>query len=264
MSLLEVSHLSAGYGGKDVLLDVSFSVQPGQLVGVLGANGSGKTTLLKSICHILPHRGRCTVDDTNLEHLPPKRLAALCSYIPQCSGIQIDVSVLDVVLMGYNPHLGLLEHPSPAMRKQAEAMLTLVGLPGFGNFNYMELSEGQKQLCILARTLVTGSKLLLLDEPESALDLRHRTHTLVFLRQWLSKERSAVITLHDPALALNHCDALLLLNQGVLLGCIHPQLDSLESMEEQLSRLYGSVTLLCCRDKRGSEHLVMLKEQESL
>lgn len=263
MNLLEVSHLTAGYGGKDILRDISFTLEPGQLVGILGANGSGKTTLLKSICHILPHKGSCAVAGTPLEGLSPRRLAALCGYIPQRSGIAIDISVLDVVLMGYNARLGLLEQPTRAMREQAEGLLGQVGLPGFGEKNYLTLSEGQKQLTILARTLAGEGRLLLLDEPESALDLRHRTHMLTLLRQWVGTERGGLMALHDPALALNHCDELLLLADGSLAGRIRPRRDSLPEMERQLGRLYGPVTLLRCQNKCGREHLVMLKEEES-
>lgn len=264
MSLLQVSHLSAGYGGKEILRDISFAVEPGQLVGVLGSNGCGKTTLLKAICQILPHTGSCAVEGTLLERLSPRHLAAMCSYIPQRSGITIDISTLDVVLMGYNPHLGLLEHPTRAMRAEAEGLLELVGLPGCGELNYLQLSEGQKQLCILARTLAAGSRIFLLDEPESALDLRRRTRMLMLLRQQLGDSRGAVVALHDPSLALNHCDTLFLLADGKLTGCIHPHSDTPEAMESQLAGLYGPVTLLRCQDKKGNFHLVMLKEPEAL
>lgn len=265
MSLLEVSHLCAGYGGRDILQDVSFAAEAGQLVGVLGANGSGKTTLLKAIGGILPHRGSCTVEGRALEKLSARQLATLCSYVPQRSGITIDLSALDVVLMGYNPRLGLLEHPTRAMRAEAESLLAMVGLPDCAEKNYLHLSEGQKQLCILARTLAADSSLLLLDEPESALDLHHRSHMLALLRQLIADEttpRSGIIVLHDPALALDYCDALLLLEEGRLAGCIHPRQDAPEEMERQLSRIYGAVTLLRCRDHGGAEHFVMLKDRE--
>ena len=162
---------------------------------------------------ILPHQGACLLEDSPLEGLSPRKLARLCSYIPQRSGIAIDISALDVVLMGFNPHLGLLEHPGASMRQSAIQALELVGLVGRGEDNYLTLSEGQKQLCILARTLVSDSKLLLLDEPESALDFRFRHQMLSLLRNWVtSRNRSAVVSLHDPTLALNFCDKLLLLS----------------------------------------------------
>ena len=103
MSFFTVSGLGAGYGDRAVLREVSFALEAGQLVGVLGANGSGKTTLLKAVCGILPHTGRCTLEGIGLEGLSARQLARRCSYIPQRSGIGIDLPVLDVVLMGFNP-----------------------------------------------------------------------------------------------------------------------------------------------------------------
>lgn len=263
MSFFTVSHLFAGYGNRPVIRDLSFSLGSGRVMGLLGSNGSGKTTLMKAICGILPHGGRCTLDGIPLEGLPSKKLAQRCGYIPQRSGISIDISVLDVVLMGFNPWLGLLEHPNEYMKASARETLSLVGLEKMEEENYLHLSEGQKQLCILARTLVSKTSLLLLDEPESALDFYHRYRMLRTLRTILQTEnRCALISLHDPILALNHCDDLLLLEEGRCLGILHPKEDSLEDMEAQLSRLYGPVTLAACRDKTGRSHLIMLNQQE--
>ena len=101
--MVAVNDLCAGYGKESVLKNISFSLVAGQLTGILGANGCGKTTLLKAICGILPHGGSCVLDGIKLEDCSPRELARRCSYIPQRSGITIDISVLDVVLMGFNP-----------------------------------------------------------------------------------------------------------------------------------------------------------------
>ena len=263
MSLFRVDHLSAGYGDTEILKDVSFTVPRGSITGILGANGSGKTTLLKAICGILPHSGICDLDGKKLDSLSARQLARLVSYIPQRSGVSIDISALDVVLMGFNPQLRLLDHPTKAMQDTALAALAQVGLSGRAQDNYLHLSEGQKQLCILARTLVADAKLLLLDEPESALDVRCRHRMLQIIRNWTQEDtRCAVVTLHDPALALNFCDTLLLLEGGQCIGTLRPGKDSCEQMAAMLSRLYGSVTLTTCRDRSGKEHIVMLKEEE--
>ncbi len=261
MSFFSAQGISAGYGGNNIIKDISFTVEAGCLTGILGANGSGKTTLLKAVCGILPHSGACTLDGKKLEALSPRELARHCGYIPQRSGISIDISALDVVLMGFNPRLGLLEHPNSAMQSAARAALGQVGLAGMENTNYLHLSEGQKQLCILARTLAAGSSLLLLDEPESALDFQFRHRTLETLRGWLSEgERCGIVTLHDPTLALNFCDELLLLSGGVLTGCIRPGEDPLDKMKAMLETIYGNLSLLRCRSRSGQARLLMLKE----
>ena len=259
MSILEVRQLTAGYGGKKVLQGVSFSLMPGELVGILGENGSGKTTLLKSICGIVPHGGSCLVGGMDSRSLSPRALARQVSYIPQQSGISIDLSALDVVLMGFNPRLGLLEYPSQDMKQQARRALREVGLAGREEENYQTLSQGQRQLCMLARTLVSQARLLLLDEPESALDFGGRYRMLGQLRRCLGEHCGALVTLHDPQLALNCCDRLLLLGGGKLLGEICPRQDSLESMEEKLIGLYGGLTLLRAENRQGLRQLVLLK-----
>lgn len=263
MSFFSVQGLCAGYAGRRVLQDVSFTLEPGCLTGVLGANGSGKTTLLKAVGGILPHAGRCTLQGAALEGLSPRRLAAVCGYIPQRSGIGIDISALDVVLMGFNPALGLLERPSAAMRARAAAALAEVGLGGREQENYLHLSEGQKQLCILARTLAAPRRLLLLDEPESALDFQYRYRTMQLLRNWVrEKERAVLAALHDPLLALNSCDSLLVLANGRVQALLSPAGDPPEEMERQLSAVYGAVSLHRCTDRSGRHQWVMLKEQE--
>ena len=264
MSYFSANDICAGYGRENIIENVSFRMEEGCLMGVIGANGSGKTTLLKALCGILPHQGTCTLTNTVFEELAPKQLAKLVSYIPQRSGIAIDISALDVVLMGFNPRLGLLEHPTKAMKDAARQALCRVGLSGREETNYLHLSEGQKQLCILARTLVSDSKLLFLDEPESALDFRFRYQMLSLLRQWVaSGKRSAVVTLHDPTLALNFCDQLLLLDDRGVLGVIEPRTASLDEMERLLSRVYGSISLQRCQNRRGEQQIVILREDEA-
>ncbi len=261
MNFFSAVHLTAGYGQQPVIRDVSFTLPAGCILGVLGANASGKTTALKAICGILPHSGSCTLEGVPLEKLSPRRLAQLCGYIPQRSGITIDISVLDVVLMGFNPQLGLLERPGREMTEMACRVLRQVGLADKEDMNYQHLSEGQKQLCILARTLVAERRLLLLDEPESALDFRLRYRMLEILREWVrEKGTAAIVTLHDPMLALNYCDQLLLLSDGCVSGTLVPSVDSCDKMEELLTSIYGKVSLHTCRSYAGRTHLVMLKE----
>ena len=263
MSFFSVKGLSSGYENGYVFEDISFDLNGGTLTGIVGANGSGKTTLLKAICGILPHKGTCVLDGTVLEDLSARNIAKLCSYIPQHSGITIDISVLDVVLMGFNPQLGLLQRPSEHMYEAAGRALKQVGLEGREEENYLHLSEGQKQLCILARTLVTQSKLLLLDEPESALDFRYRYRMLQIIHNWVKETgMGAIATLHDPGLALNYCDRILLLHEGRLLGCISPKEDDLSYMEALLRQVYGPVSLTRVMNRSGHGQLVMLKEED--
>ena len=261
MSFFHAHNISAGYTKNHIVRDVSFSLETGSVMGILGANGSGKTTLIKALCGILPHDGVCFLEDIKLESLSARQIAKRVSYIPQRSGIAIDISALDVVLMGFNPQLKLLEHPTKTMVAAAREALSLVGMAEKENTNYLHLSEGQKQLCILARTMVSGSRLLLLDEPESALDFQYRYRMLDMIRDWTdASQRGAIITLHDPVLALNYCDKLMLLKNGEVLDVLSPKEDSLEKMEQVLNQVYGAVSLQLCKTRSGREVLTMLKE----
>ena len=263
MTEFHVQGLSAGYGRSRVLDGVSFSLEGGCVMGILGANGSGKTTLLKAVCGILPHTGSCVLCGEALEGLSAKQIARQISYIPQRSGISIDISVLDVVLMGFNPQLKLLEHPTKAMRTASEDALAQVGLAGFEDRNYLHLSEGQKQLCILARTMVSGSRMLLLDEPESALDFQHRYRMLDLIRSWTRRTGGcAMVALHDPVLALNRCDRLMVVKDGGILDILCPETDPAQRMEAVLGNVYGSVSLHRIPDRLGNSVLTMLKEAD--
>lgn len=263
MSFFQVENIAASYGNQQILHSISFGVEAGEIAGILGANGSGKTTLIKSICGILPHAGMCMLDGERLDALPPRKIAQRCSYIPQRSGIAIELSALDVVLMGFNARLSLLEQPNARMRASALAALEQVGLKDRLHDNYLTLSEGQKQLCMLARALVSGSKAMLLDEPESALDFRHRHHILSLIRSWIAQEqRCALISLHDPQLALRYCDRLLLIDRGQIADVLRPKQSELPHMEAALRRLYGNIELVHCEDRGGKSHLVMLNEGE--
>lgn len=257
-----VQNLCAAYGSKAVLQGVSFSIsQPGQLVGLLGANGSGKTTLLRAVCGSIPHTGQCLLNGLPLESLSTRQLAQQVSYVPQHSGISIAMSALDVVLMGFNPHLRLLEQPNAAQRTAAYEALQQVGLAALAQQDYLTLSGGEQQLCILARTLIERSALLLLDEPDSALDFHNRTQLLRLVAQLVQRDgHTGILCLHDPAPALAFCDILLLLKDGRLAAELHPKTDSLAAMQDALCQIYGPVELLSVQDRAGRSRLVLLPE----
>lgn len=238
--MLEILDLQAGYGNNQVLRHVSFSLQPGQMAGLLGANGSGKTTLLRAICGIVPHEGKCLLHGTPLDGLSAKKLAQKVSYVPQRSGITIDLTALEVVLMGFHANLGLLSRPSRAMTNAALQALETVDIDP--NANFLHLSEGQKQLCIMARTMVGSSQLVLLDEPESALDLANRYEIFARLKSWMGS-RTVLTALHDPQLALQICDVLVLLKDHTVYRVLHPKTDSRETIETALSHVYGDLRL---------------------
>ena len=215
MSFFSVTDLTAGYGGKPVIDRISFELEAGCLLGLLGANGSGKTTLLKSICGILPHRGSCVLEGSVLEQLSPRELAGRCSYVPQRSGISIDLSVLDVVLMGFNPRLGLLEYPSGDMKERARKALARVGLEDRMQFRPSQLSGGQKQRVAIARAMVNHPKILLADEPTGALDSTSGQQVMDLFQSLNEEGVSILMITHDREIA-GYAGRMVSIRDGIL------------------------------------------------
>ena len=249
-SFFTVTNLSAGYSGKTILSDVSFTLAPGTLTAVFGANGCGKTTLLRALCGLIPSQGDIVLDGHPIKNSSRRRISQLISYIPQRSGISSSVSVIDAVLMGFNLVLKTLQRPSPFQRSKALAAILSVGLAGLENADYMQLSVGQQQLCILARTMVQDTKLLVLDEPDSALDFYHRYMIFQKLVHIVKNNRQAgIICLHDPNPALEFCDRIILLKNGTCTAVLCPKNDSLDYMEKELTEIFGPVSLIHLKNK---------------
>ena len=258
-SFFEVENITAGYGKKEIIHNVSFSAKKHTLTSLMGANGSGKTTLLKSMVNQLSHQGNCSLQGEVLEKKSIRQLAKDVSYIPQKSGISISLPVLDVVLMGYNARLKLLERPNKNQVECAMEVLKKVGLEKVIHSDYLKLSEGQKQLVVLARMMIEDTKLLLLDEPDSALDIPNRYGMMSYIKRMvMEQEKAGVLCLHDPLLALEFCDQLVLLKEGSLVDVLRPKEDSIEKMETVFCQTFGKVSLMECFDKEGKRHFSMI------
>lgn len=259
MSFVKLDNLSAGYSKENVIENISFDFNEGELVGVLGLNGSGKSTLAKSICNILSHSGCVTIDDKVIENLDVRKTSKIISYIPQHSGLSIDISLFDVVMMGYNPVLKFFGKPSNEMEENAKYILDKLGLGSLADTNYMSLSDGQKQLTILARSLVGNSSLLVMDEPESALDYNVRHNIIKAVKEWINTgKRAGLIILHDVILALNSCDKLVLLKDKKCVAIIDLHVDSIDFIEEKLRLIYGDISLVKAKNKSGEDYLLMM------
>ena len=243
---LRVEHLCAGYDRGDVIHNISFSLFGGELCALLGGNGSGKTTLLRTICTLLPGRGELTLAGQPIRTFSRRERARRMGYLAQGGHMVLSLAVLDVVLMGLNPELGLLESPGPAHRRRAVEALERVGIAHLAPLPFQSLSQGQKQLCLFARTLVCQPELLVLDEPDSALDFPNRSRMMRLLKTYLQeKERAALVCSHDVNSALAHADRLLLMKDGTLLCDLRPEKLRREELERALREVYGPVEVLC-------------------
>jgi iron complex transport system ATP-binding protein len=252
---LAVSGLHAGYGKKDVIRGLSMpALQAGRLTALLGPNGSGKSTLLKAMAGLVPlRRGRVAFDGRDLGGLPSAARSRLIAYMPQSLPAAVHLRVLESVLVAARAHApGSMEVGPDA----ASALLSRLGI-GHLALSYLdELSGGQKQLAGLAQALIREPRVLLLDEPLSALDLHHRFQVMALLRR--ETEARGLVTLmvmHDLDMALRHTDRAVLVGDGLLVAEGMP----MEVITPAtLARVYG-VAARIERCTRGQPHLVIDK-----
>jgi len=192
---LALEGVEVGYDSTFVLPDVSFEVNPGEVVGVIGPNGSGKSTLLKAIARVLPLRGgRITLAARDIEEHSGR-----VAFVPQREAVNWDfpVTALDVVLMGRYRSIGWLRRASKADRQRASEALDRLGLGGMGHRHISQFSGGQQQRIFLARALVQDPLVVLLDEPFTGIDAANRA---VFHEAIAAFARDGVIVLmatHD-------------------------------------------------------------------
>ncbi len=252
-ALFRVDDIHVSYGETEIVHGVSFSIKEGELCALLGLNGSGKTTMMRGICGLIPAEGRSYVNDNPLDLMKDKTRAKYLSFIPQISSPIQGKTVMEVLLMGANPHLGLLESPGQRFYDAAQRALEKLNLQEFATKDYAKLSQGQKQLIILARTLVQDAPVMLMDEPDSALDFLNRHMVLNKIHEVVKEEKKAgLITLHDPNFAMAYCDRLILLKKGNLMAEVDMRTASREEVKEKLSIIYGDIELL----QHGSGYLM--------
>lgn len=246
MNLLKVENIKAGYVGKTIIDDINFSTQPGELTALLGLNGTGKTTLLKVISGLLkPMDGKCFVGGEDIYKLKEKERAKHISYMPQRNSIIYSTEVIDIVLMGITPYLGVFDTPSKAHRELAYDILKIVGMEGFSRKNFLHLSEGQKQLIIISRSLIQNAEIMLFDEPDSALDFTNKHMVLNKIKEVVSRDnKSGIITLHDPNYALSYCDNIIILNEGTIFTQFRKQEVDRTFLYETFKNIYGRIDVL--------------------
>ena len=217
--MLTVKDLCYRYhNGPEVLKDVSFQVEKGRFLAILGNNGAGKSTMLKCFNKILtPHSGEIMLDDTSLLRLPGRELARRLAFVAQ-SVPSTQMTVHDVVMLGRRPymHWGFTERDHEIVHG---AMDDLHISHLRGRF-LSQLSGGERQKVMLARALAQQPEVLLLDEPTSSLDIQNQYQVLEIVRGICREQGiTAIVVIHDLNLALRFCDRFLLLRHGSVYRC---------------------------------------------
>ena len=212
--MLKVVNLHFRYGDIPVLRGVDLSVADGEVVSLVGPNGAGKSTLLKCVNRILqPAEGQVFVDGRDAADYRRRDLARAVAFVPQQAGPAMSLPVVDIVGLGRAPHRGY--NTAAYDREVVLSVIEKLGLQSLAFRLFGELSGGERQRVLIARALAQEGRLMLLDEPTTALDLRHQLETMTIVRS-VANERgiAALIAIHDLALASRFSDRLVLLGDG--------------------------------------------------
>jgi len=256
--MLDVKGATFSYNDKNryVFKDISFSVNPADVLCILGPNGSGKTTLIRCICHLLQlQSGSISVMGEDIQHISKRDLAREVSYIPQMHNPTFSYSVLEVVLMGRTPYLNQFSSPSKKDIKIAKSAINSVGINHLTERLYTEISGGERQLVLFARALAQQPKILLLDEPTSHLDFGNQIRILKIIKKLANMGLSIVMTSHFPDHAFTVSNTVAIMKDGRFIDIGNP--DDVVT-EANLKEIYGIDVKIVCVQNGNTETKVCI------
>jgi len=198
------------------LASISFEARSGEVIGVIGPNGSGKSTLLEIVSgHLGPQAGKVTLDGADLHRLPPRPLARRVGLARQETILLFSFEVREFIRQGRHPHLGHSLFESPEDERWVDWAMEKTRLTEFAGRRVLEMSSGEFQRAVLARTLAQRPHLVLLDEPTANLDIGYQIEMFRLVRHLALSERFiAVVVTHELNLASELADELILMERG--------------------------------------------------
>lgn len=234
-----VQNLSFSYDADRPLLDnLTFDLHSGQFTGIIGPNGTGKSTLIRILAGLLTgYQGQIELHKTALESYTRRTLARQLAYVPQHIELNFPFTVQDVVAMGRYAHQHSAVDAGGAQAIAVQEAIEQMDLQELAERPFTSLSGGEKQRTVIASALAQQTPFLLLDEPTTALDLRHQQLILQrLIHDARTNNRCALLVTHDINLAAQFCDRLLLMHKGKILADGKPQ-DVLQF--DLLQKVYG-------------------------
>ncbi len=236
--ILKVNKVSVAYGKRIVLKDVDLVFEEGTLTGIVGPNGSGKSTLLKTIATLLkPIAGTVYLDFSELFKMSRREISKKISVVLTERPEADLIKVKDLVALGRYPYTNILGKLTERDLKIVEECLELVKAKHLEDRYFTELSDGEKQKVLIARALAQEPKVLILDEPTTFLDIRHRMEIMSILRN-IAKSRNIIViaSLHELDIAARFCDQIIIMNDGKIVKKGSPE-EVLD--EDTLSHVYS-------------------------
>lgn len=211
--MLEIQNLSAGYPGNRVLDGISLTLDKGAVTVIAGPNGCGKSTLLKALAGILPSEGSILLDGENLRALEKRELAKKVAFLPQSRPVP-ELSVKQLVLHGRFPYLSYPRRYRQQDHAAAAAAMEKMGISDLADRSLTSLSGGQRQKVYIAMALAQDTPVVLLDEPNTFLDIPHQLQLMQHAKDLAAAGKTVVLVLHDLSMALEHADSLAVVQDG--------------------------------------------------
>lgn len=212
--MIHVQNVSYSVPDKQILHDLSFSLEQGKFIGIIGPNGSGKSTMLKIIYRYLKQTsGVVTLYEKDMESMTPKKIAQEMAVVSQETPVLFDFTVKDLVMMGRTPYKKWLAKDNPEDFALVEQSMQLANVLYLKDRTLGQLSGGEKKRVMLARALAQQANILILDEPTNHLDIEHQLQLMDLVKEL---PITIVAALHDLNLAASYCDELLVMKDGAL------------------------------------------------
>lgn len=221
--MLELNKVSAGYGRKTVLEDISAAFPKGKLTSIIGVNGCGKTTLLKTVLGMLPvGSGEIRMDGVLLSNLTRNEIAKKAAYLAQGKSTP-DMTVEQMVLHGRFPHLQYPRRYTEQDREIACAAMERVGIEALAEQPMSTLSGGMRQNAYIAMALAQSTDYILLDEPTTYLDISHQLELMKTLRELADGGKGIIAVMHDLPMAFHFSDEIVLIHRGKIQTVATPE-----------------------------------------
>ena len=208
--MIRADAVYAGYNGRVILENVSFSVGEGEIVGLIGPNGAGKSTLLKTLRGILPMlSGSAALMGDDINTLDAKEFARRAAYLQQRVEMTFDYTARDIVLAGRYPYLSWWSQEKAHDLAIVEACMAYTGVSDLADSPLHAMSGGQRQRVLLAKVLAQQTPVILLDEPATGLDIIYQEEIFRFCRELSAAGKTVLLVAHEPGLAAGLCARLL-------------------------------------------------------
>lgn len=211
--MIEIQNLCAGYDGKTILDIENLRFDDGKITAIVGLNGSGKSTLLRTILGMSDYEGDIVIDGKNLRSLAHKSRAKSVAYLPQLHQ-NANLDVFTLVCHGRFPYLGFSKILGEKDLQLVENALRFTDMWEKREKNLSEISGGERQRAYLSMVIAQNTKMILLDEPTTYLDIKHQVEIIEVLSHLSKEGRGIVLTSHDLPQSFSLCDRVCLMQDG--------------------------------------------------